>query len=261
VTQPSGRLAGRVAIITGASTGIGAGIAARFLAEGASVGLMSRRADRLAATVESLDAPDRVLAMPGDVTDRGAVQRLVDATRDRFARLDIVVSNAGIQRLGSFLAMDPDAWREIIEVNVGGTFNVCQIGARALVEQGHGGAIVVVASTNSFVAEPSMSAYNASKGSLPVLVQSMAIELARYRIRVNAVAPGTIESEMTRPMIEAGFPFGGIPLDRLGTPDDVAWPVLFLASNEAAYVTGATLVVDGGQLAINGALAPDAAPG
>jgi NAD(P)-dependent dehydrogenase (short-subunit alcohol dehydrogenase family) len=114
----------------------------------------------------------------------------------------------------------------------------------------------VVASTNGFVAEPEMAAYNASKAALVLLGRSMAIDLASRGIRVNVVAPGTIVSEITKPMLDAGFGFGAVPLGRIGEPLDVAWPVLWLASDEAAYVTGATIVVDGGQIAINGEL-PD----
>ncbi len=255
--QAEARLAGMVAVITGASTGIGAGVARLFLAHGASVALMSRRIDRLTQTAQELGAPDRVLAIAGDVGIRADAERLIAATVERFGGIDIVVSNAGIHRTRAFLSIPLEEWRQIMTTNVEGTFNVCQVAAREMVARGRGGAIVVIASTNSFVAEPDMAAYNASKAALPLLVQSMAIELAAHGIRVNALAPGTIESEMTRPMVEGGYGFGAIPLGRLGTAEEVAWPALFLASREAAYITGATLVVDGGQLALNGDL-PDA---
>ena len=249
-----GRLAGKVAVITGASTGIGAGIARLFLDQGASVALLSRRADRLQQTVDALGSPSAILAIPGDVSVRVDAERLIDAAVARFGAIDILVSNAGIHRIRPFLSVPLDEWREIMTINVEGTFNICQVAARAMVARGRGGAIVVIASTNSFVAEPDMAAYNASKGALPLLVQSMAIELAAHGIRVNAIAPGTIASEMTRPMIESGHNFGAIPLGRVGTAEEVAWPALFLASAEASYITGATLIVDGGQLAINGDL-------
>jgi NAD(P)-dependent dehydrogenase (short-subunit alcohol dehydrogenase family) len=121
-----------------------------------------------------------------------------------------------------------------------------------MIEGGRPGSMVIVASTNSLVAEPSMAAYNASKAAIASLAASMAIELAPHDIRVNAVAPGTIETEITRPMLASGHPFGGIPLGRVGDAREVAWTVAFLASDEASYVTGSTLVVDGGQLAVNG---------
>lgn len=257
-----GRLAGKVAVITGASTGIGAGIARLFLDQGARVALLSRRADRLQLTAAALGSPERVLAIAGDVSVRADAERLIETAVARFDGIDILVSNAGIHRIRPFLSMPLEEWREIMTINVEGTFNVCQVAARAMVARGQGGAIVVIASTNSFVAEPDLAAYNASKGALPLLVQSMAIELAMHGIRVNAIAPGTIESEITRPMIESGYGFGAIPLGRVGTAQEVAWPALFLASAEASYITGATLIVDGGQLAINGDLpATDGAPG
>jgi len=142
---------------------------------------------------------------------------------------------------------------------VRGAFLACRAAA-AVMDRSGGGSIVVIGSTNSFVAEAHMAAYNASKAALVMLVRSMAIDLAAAGIRVNLVAPGTIVSEITKPMIDAGFGFGSVPLGRIGEPIDVAWPVLWLASDEAAYITGATIVVDGGQIAINGDL-PGRSPG
>ncbi len=248
-------MAGKVAVITGASTGIGAGIAALFVAEGASVALMARRADVLADAVGRLGAPERVLAVSGDVGVADDARRLIDETIARFGRVDAFVANAGIHRVVPFLATSDETWDEVFRTNVRGAFLTCRAAAAAMVEQG-GGSIVVVSSTNGVVAEPHMAAYNASKAALTMLARSMAVDLAPHRIRVNVVAPGTITSEITRPMIEAGFGFGAVPLGRIGEPIDIAWPVLWLASDEAAYVTGASLVVDGGQIAVNGELPP-----
>ena len=234
MVEGTGRLAGRVATITGGSTGIGRGIAELFLREGASVGLLARDADRLAATVRALDDDDHVIGITGDVADTADVERFVDATIDRFGRLDIHVSNAGIHRVVPFLETSDATWDEVFRTNVRGAFLGCRAAAHAMAASG-GGAIVVIGSTNSFVAEPHMAAYNASKAALVLLVRSMAVDLAAERIRVNLVAPGTIVSEITKPMLAAGFGF-----------------VLWLASDEAAYITGATIVVDGGQLALNG---------
>jgi NAD(P)-dependent dehydrogenase (short-subunit alcohol dehydrogenase family) len=251
MVEATGRLAGRVATITGGSTGIGRGIADLFLREGASVGLLARDADRLASTVRELDDDERVLGVTGDVGDRADVERFVDATLERFGRLDVHVSNAGIHRVVPFLDTSDTTWDEVFRTNVRGAFLGCQAAARAMAASG-GGAIVVIGSTNSFVAEPHMAAYNASKAALVLLVRSMAVDLAAQHIRVNLVAPGTIVSEITKPMLAAGFGFGAVPLGRIGEPIDVAWPVLWLASDEAAYITGATIVVDGGQIALNG---------
>ena len=252
-----GRLAGRVATITGGSTGIGAGIAELFVREGANVALLARDADRLAATAEALDAPERVVAVGGDVSEPRDVERLIDAALERFGRLDIHVSNAGIHRVVPFLDTTEETWDEVFRTNVRGAFLSCRAAAAAMTRSG-GGSIVVVGSTNSFVAEPHMAAYNASKAALTLLVQSMAIDLAAAGIRANMVAPGTIVSEITKPMLAAGFGFGSVPLGRIGEPIDIAWPVLWLASDEASYVTGATIVVDGGQIALNGDLPSDA---
>jgi NAD(P)-dependent dehydrogenase (short-subunit alcohol dehydrogenase family) len=254
------RLSGRVAIVTGASTGIGAAVTRLFVELGASVIAMARGEERLAHMAQGLP-PGRVSVVPGDVSSEPDVRRLLATTLERHGRLDIVVSNAGIHRMTPLLDTSLDAWRELMAVNLDGAFLVCREAARVMVEGGHPGSMVVVASTNSLVAEPGMAAYNASKAALTSLAASMAIELAPFHIRVNAVAPGTIETEITRPMIRAGHPFGGIPLGRIGDAREVAWAVAFLAGDEASYVTGATLVVDGGQLAINGEPLPAPAPG
>lgn len=247
-----GRLRGTVAAITGASAGIGRGIAELFVRQGAAVALMARRADRLDEAVAALDVGDRALAVAGDVGERADAERLVATTIERFGRLDVFVSNAGIHRVVPFLDTTDATWDEVFATNVRGTFLGCREAARAMVDAGRGGSIIIVGSTNGVVAEPDMAAYNASKGALAMLARSMAVDLAPHRIRVNLVAPGTIRSEITEPMLERGFGFGAVPLGRIGEPIDVAWPVLWLASDEAAYVTGSTIVVDGGQIALNG---------
>ena len=241
-----------MAIITGASTGIGYATAECFLAEGAQVALMSRRAGPLSDAVARLNQPDRIVAMAGDVASGPDVDALIAATLERFGRLDIAVSNAGIHRVTPFLEVSDAEWDEMIDINLRGAFVFCRAVARAMRDGAAPGSIVVVASTNSLVAEPGMAAYNASKGGLLMLARSMAVDLAPYAIRVNVLAPGTIVSEITRPMIDAGFSFGSIPLGRVGEADEVGRAILFLASDDAAYVTGAMLVVDGGQTALNG---------
>lgn len=231
-----------------------------FVELGASVVAMARREDRLARMAEALPA-ERVSVVAGDVADEQDVRRLLATTIERYGQLDMVVSNAGIHRTTPFLDTSLDAWRELMAINLDGTFLVCREAAKVMVEGGRPGSMVIVASTNSLVAEPVMAAYNASKAALTSLAASMAIELAPFDIRVNAVAPGTIETEITRPMIAAGHPFGGIPLGRIGDAREVAWAVAFLAGDEASYITGTTLVVDGGQLAINGEPLDHPAPG
>ncbi len=247
-------------MITGASTGIGASTAALFVAEGARVVLMSRDGDRLRETAARLGGEDRVLAVSGDVSRPGDVDRLLGDTVDRFGGVDVLVGNAGIHRVTPFTEIGDEDWSEMIATNLTGMFLVCRAAARNMIARGSGGSIVLTSSTNGLVAEPGMAHYNASKGALVMLARSMAVDLAPYGIRVNAVAPGTILSEITRPMVEAGFPFGEIPLGRIGQPEEVAAAILFLASDNASYVTGEILVVDGGQIALNGAAA-ERAPG
>jgi gluconate 5-dehydrogenase len=249
---PTGRLAEKVAVITGASTGIGAATAEAFVAEGARVVVNARHADRLTDATARLGDPDRVLAVAGDVSRPDDVRRLVAATVDRFGPIDVLVSNAGIHRVTPFLDVDEAEWSALLDTNLTGSFLVCREVARAMAEHGRAGSIVLTASTNGFVAEPGMAAYNATKGALLMLARSMAVDLAPFNIRVNAVAPGTILTEITRPMVEAGFSFGDIPLGRIGRAEEVAAAILFLASDESSYVTGEVLVVDGGQTALNG---------
>jgi NAD(P)-dependent dehydrogenase (short-subunit alcohol dehydrogenase family) len=255
--NPGQRLAGKVAVITGASTGIGASTAALFVAEGARVAIMARRSDRLASAARAIGAPDRVLPVPGDVARPEDVDRLIVQTLDRFGTIDVLVSNAGIHRVTPFVDIADDDWTEMLGTNLTGTFLTCRRVARTMVDAARGGSIVLTASTNGFVAEAGMAAYNATKGALIMLARSMAVDLAPHGIRANAVAPGTILSEITRPMVESGFPFGGIPLGRIGQPEEVAAAILFLASDESSYVTGEVLVVDGGQTALNGGVAEE----
>jgi len=248
----SGRFGGKVAVVTGAGSGIGAAAADRFAAEGASVVYADRDTGRLG----KVTASDSVLPVAADVADPASVEQLVSATLDRFGRVDVVVSNAGIWRGSPFLDTTDEEWDEVLGVNLRGTFLVCRGFARAMAAAGTGGSIIVTASTNSFLAEPDSAAYNASKGGVVMLVKSMAVDLAQARIRVNAVAPGTIRTNINADV--QSLPDGGSPLyafppaRRWGDPVDLAGPIAFLASPDADYITGSVLVVDGGQISLNG---------
>lgn len=248
----SGRFDGKVAVVTGAGSGIGAAAADRFAAEGASVVYADRDTGRLG----QVTASDSVLPVTADVADPASVEQLVTATLDRFGRVDVVVSNAGIWRGSPFLDTTDEEWDEVLGVNLRGTFLVCRGFARAMAAAGAGGSIIVTASTNSFLAEPDSAAYNASKGGVVMLVKSMAVDLAQARIRVNAVAPGTIRTNINADV--QSLPDGGSPLyafppaRRWGDPVDLAGPIAFLASPDADYITGSVLVVDGGQISLNG---------
>ena len=248
----SGRFDGKVAVVTGAGSGIGAAAADRFAAEGASVVY----ADRDTARLSQVAASDAVLPVAADVADPASVEQLVSATLDRFGRVDAVVSNAGIWRGSPFLDTTDEEWDEVLGVNLRGTFLVCRGFARVMAAAGTGGSIIVTASTNSFLAEPDSAAYNASKGGVVMLVKSMAVDLAQARIRVNAIAPGTIRTNINADV--QSLPDGGSPLyafppaRRWGDPVDLAGPIAFLASPDADYITGSVLVVDGGQISLNG---------
>jgi NAD(P)-dependent dehydrogenase (short-subunit alcohol dehydrogenase family) len=191
-----------------------------------------------------------------DVSDPRAVKDLVDATLARFGQVDVVVSNAGIWRGSPFLDITDEDWDAVLGVNLKGTFLVCRGFARAMAAAGNGGSIIVTASTNSFLAEHDSAHYNASKGGAVMLVKSMAVDLAKAGIRVNAVAPGTIRTNINAAV--QSLPDGGSahfafpPARRWGDPADLACPITFLASQDAAYITGSVLVVDGGQISLNG---------
>ena len=246
------RFGGQVVVVTGAGSGIGAAAASRFRSEGARVVYADIDADRLAGVAESESA----LTVATDVSDPQSVADLVEATLGRFGRVDVVVSNAGIWRGGPFLEISDEEWDTVLGVNLTGTFLVCRGFARVMAAAGAGGSIIVTASTNSFLAEPDSAHYNASKGGVVMLVKSMAVDLAEARIRVNAVAPGTIRTNINADV--QALPDGASPLfafppaRRWGEPEDLAGPIAFLASPDADYITGSILVVDGGQISLNG---------
>ena len=199
-------------------------------------------------------AGGQVVAAALDVRDRAAVDAAVAATVRAFGRLDIVLESAGIAHRTHFLEVDAATWDRIIAVNLTGMFNVGQAAARRMIEQGAGGSIVNVTSQLAEVARPERAAYVASKGGARSLTHAMAVDLAAHGIRVNAIAPGPILTGLTRanyvdPAAQRATE-ALIPLGRIGQPDDLDGAVLFLASDESRWVTGSTVTVDGGYLAI-----------
>jgi NAD(P)-dependent dehydrogenase (short-subunit alcohol dehydrogenase family) len=253
VTDANGRLRERVAIVTGGARGIGRAIAERFLTEGARVALFDLDACGLDATVRDLGLNGQVAALTGDVTCEEDVRKAIAHVADRFGGLDILVNNAGIAPMRPFLESDAGLFDRVMAVNVRGSFLMARAAADVM-GSGGGGCIVQIASTCAFSAGASrnMSIYNMSKAAVRQMVASLAGELAPIGIRVNAVAPGTIDTEMTRSCLpdeeSVAATMRRIPLRSFGQPEDIAAACAFLCSDEARYVTGHTLVVDGGWL-------------
>lgn len=248
-------LSGQVGLVTGASRGIGAGIAIRLAEAGADVALVHRTpasaeaAAQVAGRVRALG--HRALVIEADVADVAAVEAMVAAVTDALGRIDLVVNNAGLQPVVGLLEMTADQWDEIQAVNVRGAFLVTQAAARRMIAAGRGGAIVNVASIEGLQPTFVHSHYAASKAAVIMQTRAAALELGRHGIRVNAVAPGLIDTGA----LGTEWPEGvarwqaAAPLSRLGTPDDVADACLFLCSPASRWISGATLVVDGGVLA------------
>jgi 3-oxoacyl-[acyl-carrier protein] reductase len=247
------RFAGKIVLITGAGRGIGRAIALRFASEGAALALVSNVESDLLATAEELAATGvSVRTFVVDVSDHNQVEEAVGAAVRHFGRIDILVNNAGIAWEEPVLEITPDHWRKMIDVNLNGMFWVAQAVSKRMAEQG-GGVIVNMASTNGLVGEANYAHYNASKGGVVLLTKTMAIELGIKGIRVNAVCPGYIQTPMSEaidsPEFIEQYIRAKIPLGRVGKPEDVAGVFAFLASDDAAFITGETIVVDGGQLA------------
>ena len=241
---------GRVALVTGGASGIGFAVASQLAELGAKIAIADVNIDGARAAADKLSNAS-TLAVQVDVQEPAEVVAMVDTVVDHFGKLDILVHSAGVGIEKSFLETTPEEWRRLIDIDLSGTFYCAQAAARKMVENQYG-RIVLLSSTAGLRGGTGRTAYGAAKGGVIALTKVMAVELAQHGITANALAPGAIETELvarmhsdeTRRVYRAG-----IPLDRYGTPEETAFTGVFLASEQAGYVTGHILGVDGGFLA------------
>jgi NAD(P)-dependent dehydrogenase (short-subunit alcohol dehydrogenase family) len=238
----------RVALITGAARGIGLATAKRFLADGWRVALLDIDGDNLQRTHAALANPEGTLALTCDVADATGVARAMTAVTERFGRLDALVNNAGIAIFKPILDVTYEDWSRVLAVNLTGPF-LCAQAAAPLMRDSGGGAIVNITSISGLRASTLRTAYGTSKAALAHLTQQQAIEFAGLGIRVNAVAPGPVDTAMAKavhtPEIRSAY-HDAIPLNRYGLETELAEAIFFLCSERASYITGQTLAVDGG---------------
>jgi NAD(P)-dependent dehydrogenase (short-subunit alcohol dehydrogenase family) len=238
----------KVALVTGAARGIGLAVAKRFLGEGYRVALLDIEGELLDASVKALNDPDNTLALHTDVSDAAAVDKAFAATQARFGRLDALVNNAGIANFKPLLETTLEEWERIMAVNLTGPF-LCTKAAAPLMREHGGGAIVNIASISALRASTLRVAYGTSKAGIIHFTKQSAVELALLGIRVNAVAPGPVETAMAKavhtPAIRADY-HDAIPLNRYGGEDELADAIFFLCSDRSSYITGQMLAVDGG---------------
>ena len=245
------RLSGKVAVVTGGNAGIGEAIAKAFAREGASVVITGRRQGELDRVVNDIvQAQGQAVAVAGSVTDELSAQEAVRRAVQQFGQLDILVNNAGIGDFGKRLhEINDTTWAQVLDVNLTGVFRMTRAVLPQMLKQGRG-AIVNISSVASLVGLPTLSAYAASKGALDALTRALAVDYAKDGIRCNVVNPGLIDTPMAAPLMGNPEQLNPIlshyPIRRPGKPEEVANLVLYLASDEAAWVTGGTFPLDGG---------------
>ena len=250
----AGRLDGQVALVTGAARGIGAATATRLAADGAAVALADLDEAQAQATAQQIDpSGERVLALGCNVAESAQVQQMVDRTLERFGRLDILVNNAGITRDNLLFKMGEDDWEAVINVHLRGAFLCARAAQKSMVEQKHGR--IISLSSVSALGNRGQVNYSAAKAGIQGLTRTLAIELGPFGVNVNAIAPGFIATDMTdATAARVGMDVESFraaaadrnPVKRVGFPEDIAAAAAFLCSDEASYITGQTLYVDGG---------------
>jgi len=246
-------LTGRVAVITGGTTGLGREIALGFAGAGADVVPSSRRMEQVDAVAGEIEAlGQRSLRVASDVRNRASIQRLHDAVMETFGKVDILVNAAGTTKKVPTLEVDEADWTQIIDTNLTGTMRACQIFGKTMAKA-HYGRIINIASLTAFRGFYHVAAYAASKSAVASLTKTLAVELAESGVTVNAIAPGVFPSDMSKPLV-IGTPRGEellmrTPMHRFGEPHELVGPAIFLASEASTFVTGEVLAVDGGYLA------------
>ncbi|MCY1300091.1 Gluconate 5-dehydrogenase [compost metagenome] len=246
-------LTGKTVLVTGASSGIGAHLARVAARAGARVVLAARRVERLAEVQRDIEFENgEAFSVALDVTDRASVEAAFDAAEARFGVVDVVLNNAGIGNGQRPLAISEDEWRAMLSTNLDGVWRVAQVAAQRLVKAGRGGSIVNIASILGLRVGTGYSHYCAAKAGVVQLSKSLALELARYDIRVNAIAPGYFKTEMNDAYFDSekgqAYIKDAVPMRRLGQLAELEGPFLLLASDAGAFMTGAVLAVDGGHL-------------
>jgi NAD(P)-dependent dehydrogenase (short-subunit alcohol dehydrogenase family) len=245
-------LSGQTALVTGASSGLGRVFATVLAAAGARVALAARRAERLESVADEIAAAGGTAhPIVMDVTDTPSVVAGFKAAEAALGPVTIAIANAGVPSGGAVAEMTDDDWRSVLDVNLDGVFRVVREAARAMRTHGKGGSIIATSSVIGHAVLPTLSAYAASKAAVVALTRTLALELVRDRIRVNAIAPGYFKTELNDTFLEtpAGQKLiGKVPMRRVGEPRELEGPILLLASDAGSFLTGTTLFVDGGAL-------------
>jgi NAD(P)-dependent dehydrogenase (short-subunit alcohol dehydrogenase family) len=246
-------LSGKVAVVTGASRGIGRAIALGLAQAGADVAVAARSESDLETLVKEIETEDRrAIAVPTDVTDRAQLEALIAQSQDELGGLDVLVNNAGGTRfMAPITNLRPEGWDKALKLNLDSVFHGTQLAAQQMA--GKGGSIIQVASVAAIMGSPGLSFYSAAKGAVRLMTQSVAKELAQSKVRVNCIAPGWVATDLNANLREDEasdkFVTDMIPMGRWAQPEEIVGAAIFLASDASSFVTGTTIVVDGGQTA------------